>query len=136
MSEAIVALQISVRENGDVSIVDLLGRSTIGGGESVLLSERLRDLVTTGKYRVLLNLKNLSQIDSSGVSIIVEMYIFLTRIGGELKLLSPRGRVLDVLRVFRLLDVVPSFEDETNALTSFGLHYSTLIGVNDRGIEP
>lgn len=123
---AIVGLQISVRESGDVSIVDLLGRSTIGGGESVLLSKRLRDLVATGKYKVLLNLMNLSQIDSSGVSIIVEMYISLRRIGGELKLLSPRGRVLDVLRVFRLLDVVPSFEDETNALTSFGLRdYST-----------
>ncbi len=69
---------------------------------------------------------NLSQIDSSGVSIIVEMYVSLKRIGGELKLLSPRGRVLDVLTVYRLLDVIPSFEDETNALTSFGLRgYST-----------
>lgn len=121
-----MGLQISVRENGDVSIVDLLGRSTIGGGESVLLSNRLRDLVAAGKNKLLLNLMDLSQIDSSGVSIIVEMYISLKRIGGELKLLSPRGRVLDVLRVFRLLEVVPSFEDETNALTSFGLTcYST-----------
>ena len=48
------------------------------------------------------------------------------RIGGELKLLSPRGRLLDVLRVFRLLDVVPSFEDETNALHELGAkNYST-----------
>lgn len=119
-------LQISVREVGDISIVDLLGKSTIGGGESVELSKRLRDLVAAGKCKVLLNLMNLSQIDSSGVSTIVEMFISLRKIGGELKLLSPRGRVLDVLKVFRLLEVVPSFENETNALTSFGLTgYST-----------
>jgi anti-anti-sigma factor len=116
-----VGLQFSVRESGDISIVDLLGRSTIGGGGSVLLSKRLRDLVGSGKSRVLLNLRNLSQIDSSGVSVIVEMYISLRKIGGDLKLLSPRGRVLEVLRVFRLLDIVPSFENETKALTSFGL---------------
>ena len=47
------------------------------------------------------------------------MYVSVKRSDGELKLLSPRGRVLDVLRVFRLLDVIPSFEDETNALASF-----------------
>ena len=108
-----------MRECGDVSILDLLGRSTIDPGESELLSKHLRDLTATGKRKLLLNLANLSHIDSSGVSIIVEMYVSVKRSDGELKLLSPRGRVLDVLRVFRLLDVIPSFEDETNALASF-----------------
>jgi anti-anti-sigma factor len=111
-----VGLQISMRECGDVSILDLLGRSTIDAGESELLSKHLRDLTATGKRKLLLNL---SHIDSSGVSVIVEMYVSVKRSDGELKLLSPRGRVLDVLRVFRLLDVIPSFEDETNALASF-----------------
>ena len=114
-----MGLQISMRECGDVSILDLLGRSTIDAGESELLSKHLRDLTATGKRKLLLNLVNLSYIDSSGVSIIVEMYVSVRRSDGELKLLSPRGRVLDVLRVFRLLDVIPSFEDETNALASF-----------------
>jgi anti-sigma B factor antagonist len=122
----VVGLQISVRECDDVSILDLRGRSTIDGGESELLSKHLRDLTATGKRKLLLNLVNLSHIDSSGVGIIVEMYVSLKRIGGDLKLLSPRGRVREVLRVFRLLDVIPSFEDETNALTSFRLRgYST-----------
>jgi hypothetical protein len=49
----------------------------------------------------------------------VEMYVSINRCGDELKLLSPRGRVLDVLRVFRLLDVIPSFEEEIEALGSF-----------------
>ena len=113
-----MGLQISVRECADVTILDLLGRSTIGG-ESERLSKQLRDLTAGGKHNLLLNLKNLLQIDSSGVSIIVEMWVSLKRSGGELKLLSPRGRVLDVLKVFRLLDVIPSFEDEAEALESF-----------------
>jgi anti-anti-sigma factor len=95
-----LGLQISTRECGDVSILDLLGRSTINGSESELLSKHLRDLKASGKRKLLLNLMNLSQIDSSGVSIIVEMYVSLKRSGGELKLLSPRGRVLDALTVF------------------------------------
>ena len=114
-----MGLQILMRECGDVSILDLLGRSTIDAGESELLSKHLRDLTATGKRKLLLNLVNLSHIDSSGVGIIVEMYVSLRRSDGELKLLSPRGRVLDVLRVFRLLDIIPSFEDETDALESF-----------------
>jgi anti-anti-sigma factor len=114
-----VGLQISSREYGDVSVLDLRGRSTIDTGESESLSKHLRDLTVSGKRKLLLNLLNLSQIDSSGVSIIIEMYVSLKRRGGELKLLAPRGRVLRVLRVFRLLDVIPSFEDEAQALESF-----------------
>jgi anti-anti-sigma factor len=114
-----VGLQISVREYGDVNILDLQGRSTMDTGESELLSKHLRELTATGKRKLLLNLANLSQIDSSGVSIIVEMCVSLKRTGGALKLLSPRGRVRDVLRVFRILEVIPNFENEIEALESF-----------------
>jgi anti-sigma B factor antagonist len=91
----------------------------MGGGESELLSEHLRDLTANGKRKMLLNLVNLTQVDSSGVSVIVETYVSLKRQGGELKLLAPCGRVLEVLTVFRLLDALPSFDDETQALASF-----------------
>jgi anti-anti-sigma factor len=114
-----VALLISIRECGDVSVVDLFGRSTVDTGESELLSKDLRKLLDVGKRKLLLNLMNLSQIDSSGVSIIVEVFVSLKRAGGVLKLLAPRGRVLNVLTVFRLLDIIPSFEDEKDALKSF-----------------
>jgi len=114
-----VGLQISSRECRDVTILDLIGSSTINGGESELLSTHLRDLTAGGRSKLLLNLVNLSRIDSSCVSIIVEMSVSLKRGGGELKLLSPRGRVLDVLTVFRLIDVIPCFDDETEALESF-----------------
>ena len=69
--------------------------------------------------KVLLNLKELTHVDSSGVGVIIATYISLKRQDGDLKLLCPCGRVLKVLTLFRLLDVIPSFEDESEALASF-----------------
>ena len=113
-----VDLQIAIRESGDVVILDLRGRSTIGcGGE--LLSSNLQKLVADGKRKLLLNLTELTQIDSSGLGIIVRSYVSLRQKGGDLKLLCPWGRVLQVLNVLRLLNLIPSFEDETQALASF-----------------
>jgi anti-sigma B factor antagonist len=66
-----------------------------------------------------LNIADLTQVDSSGVSIIVGTYVSLKRQGGDLKLLCPGSRVLEVLTVFRLLKVIVSFEDEAQALASF-----------------
>jgi anti-anti-sigma factor len=114
-----VGLQISIREFSDITILDLRGRSTIDGGESELLSTHLQELVANGVRKLLVNLVNLTQVDSSGISIIVGTYVSLKRQGGDLKLLCPCGRVLEVLTVFRLLDTIPSFEDEAQALASF-----------------
>jgi anti-anti-sigma factor len=114
-----VSLQISTREAGDVVILDLRGRATIDGGESELLSSHLKKLVTNGVCKLLLNLADLTQVDSSGVSLIVGTYVSVRRQGGDLKLLCPRGRVLEVLTVFRLLEILVNFEDEAQALASF-----------------
>jgi anti-anti-sigma factor len=114
-----VGLQISIRESRDITILDLQGRSTIDGGESRLLDSQLQELITSGVRKLLLNLTNLTQVDSTGIGIIVKAYVSLRDQGGALKLLSPCGRVLDVLTVTRLLEIIPSFEDETQALVSF-----------------
>ena len=115
-----MGLDISIRESGDVTILDLRGRSTISGGESELLSGHLKELVAKGVRNLLLNVGDLSQVDSSGVGIIIETYVSLKRRGGDLKLLCPGGRVLQVLTVIHLLDIIPSFDDEAQALASFG----------------
>jgi anti-sigma B factor antagonist len=115
-----MGLHISIRESGDVTVMDLRGRSTIDSGESELLSSRLQELVAKGMRKLLLNIGDLSQVDSSGVSIMIETYVSLKRHGGDLKLLCPSGRVLQVLAVFHLLDIIPSFDDEAQALASFG----------------
>ena len=116
---AIVGLRVSIRKSGDVAIVDLRGRSTIDGGESKLLSNRLRELIAKGGRKLLLNLTDLTQVDTSGVTVIVGTYVSLRDQGGDLKLLCPCGRVLEVFRVLHLLEVIRSFEDETQALASF-----------------
>jgi anti-anti-sigma factor len=115
---AIVGLRVSIRESGDVTILDLRGRSTIDG-ESERLSRRLKQLAASGGRKLLLNLTDLTQVDSSGVGVIIDTYVSLKNQGGDLKLLRPRGRVLQVLRVLHLLEIIPSFEAETQALASF-----------------
>jgi anti-anti-sigma factor len=116
--EGSLSLQISIRELDDVTILDLRGRSTIEG-ESELLCKCLKQLVANGVRKLLLNLADLTQVDSSGVSVIVGAYVSLKRQGGDLKLLRPYDRVLEVLKVLRLLEIIPSFEDESQALASF-----------------
>ena len=111
-------LQISTRESGDVTILDLRGRATIGDGR-FLLSVHLRKLVAKGGRKLLLNLADVTRLDSSGISPAIGTYLSLSRQGGSLKLVCPRGRVQDVLRVMRVADFIPTFEDETQALASF-----------------
>jgi anti-anti-sigma factor len=113
-----VSLQVSIRQVGDVTILDLRGRSTIGS-DTELLRSHLQALVANRVHKLLLNLAELTQIDSSAVSILVRTYVSLTHLGGELKLLRPSGRVLLLLNMIHLLDIIPSFEDETQALASF-----------------
>jgi anti-anti-sigma factor len=67
-----MGLEISTRQSGDVTILDLQGRSTIEAGESQLLSRHLRKPLANDVRKLLLNLANLTRIDSSGVSVIIE----------------------------------------------------------------
>ena len=113
-----MGLQISIRESADVTILDLRGRVTIGV-DSDVLSVHLKKLVGKGVRKLLLNLEDVTQLDSSGISAVVGTYVSLSRQGGSLKLVCPGGRVQDVLRVIHLADFIPMFEDETQALESF-----------------
>ncbi len=79
----------------------------------------LRNVIDGGCRKLLLNLTELSQIDSTGVSIIVATYVSLRRLKGEVKLLHPTGRVQTVLAITHLLQVIPNFEEEAKAVASF-----------------
>ncbi len=115
---ATMDLQISIRESSDVTILDLQGRATIGTG-SDLLNGHLQKLIANGVRKLLLNLAGVTHLDSSGICAIIGTYVSLSRQGGSLKLLCPWGRVRAVLRVIRLPDIIPTFEDETQARASF-----------------
>lgn len=114
-----MGLEISTRQSGDVTILDLRGRSTIDEGESESLSRQLRKLLANDARKLLLNLAELARIDSSGVGVIIETCVSMRRRGGDLKLLCPRGTVLEVLNVLHLLEAIETFEDEPKALASF-----------------
>jgi len=114
-----VGLEISIRKSDDVTIVDLRGRSTLNDGESELLSSHLKKLLASGMHRLLLNLRELTYVDSSAIGILVGTYASLRQQGGDLKLLSPTERVRKVLTVFRLQNIIPSFEDEAQAVATF-----------------
>lgn len=113
-----MALEITLREQGDVTILDLNGRATIGLGND-LLNAKLRQVVDSGAKKLLINLAGMTQIDSSGISSVVRTFVTMERSNGSLKLLSPLGRVKEVLAVTRLLAAIPTFEDEAKALASF-----------------
>jgi anti-anti-sigma factor len=117
-SEGDVALEISERQVGDVLVLDLVGRATIGLGNDQL-NAKLRQVVESGAKKVLINLSGLTQVDSSGISSIVRTFVTLERAGGAMRLLSAGGRVRDVLTVTRLLAAIPNFDDEKQALASF-----------------
>jgi anti-anti-sigma factor len=114
-----VALQISIRESGDITILDLQGRATINDGESDLLTAKLEGLIAKGVRKLVLNLVDLSHVDSSGFSVIVKVCVALRAQGGDLRFIRPRGRALLAFNVLRLLDLIPTFETESEALDSF-----------------
>jgi anti-sigma B factor antagonist len=113
-----MGLQVAIRHSGDVVILDLQGRATIGPSND-LLSGQVRRLIDDGASNVLLNLSGVTQFDSSSLSTIVRAFVSLRNRGGSLKLLSPRGNVKLVLETLRLLNAIPSFEDEAAAVASF-----------------
>ncbi len=89
------------------------------GPDNDLLNGQLRKLVNEGARKLLLNLADVTQVDSSSIATIARTFVSLSRQGGSLKLLRPRGRVLVVLELMGLLRAIPSFEDESEALASF-----------------
>jgi anti-sigma B factor antagonist len=113
-----MGLQVSIRQFAGVTILDLQGRVTIGR-DNDLLSSHLRKLIGDGERKVLLNLTNLTQVDSSGLGTIVHAYVSLRHEGGSLKLLRPHGDVKLALETLHLLGLIPSYDDEAQALASF-----------------
>ena len=114
-----MALQISIRESAGITILDLQGRATISDGESELLRSKLEELIAKGVRKVLLNLADLSHVDSSGFSVIVKVCAELRGQGGDLRFIRPTGRALLAFNVLRLLDLIPTFDTENEALASF-----------------
>jgi anti-sigma B factor antagonist len=111
-------LNISERQAGDVTILDLDGKVTIGEG-SVALRSAIRRLVGEGKKKILLNLSGVGYVDSSGIGELVSSFTAVNKEGGQLKLLNLTQKIQDLLAITKLLTVFDTFENEGDALGSY-----------------
>jgi len=101
-----------------VTIVDISGRITLGEGSSTL-RETVRDMLSKGQKKILLNLGDVSYIDSSGIGELVSSFTSVNNQGGQLKLLNLQKKVHDLLQITKLYTVFEVHTDEAAAVRSF-----------------
>jgi anti-sigma B factor antagonist len=111
-------MQIEERIIGDVTILDLKGKMTLGEGDE-LLKDKIKSLIHQGQKKLLLNLEGVPYIDSAGLGEIVRTYTTVSRQGGSLKLVNLTKRITDLLSITKLLTVFETFDTEPDALKSF-----------------
>jgi anti-sigma B factor antagonist len=111
-------VKLTTHENGDVTVVDASGKLTLGEGTS-LLRTKIRELVAGGSRRIVLNLADVTYMDSSGLGELIAAHTTVTTAGGEMKLLNLAKRVHDLLKITKLYTVFEAFEDESAAVNSF-----------------
>lgn len=113
-----MSAKLTTREVGDVTIVDVEGRITLGQG-STSLRDKVKELVALGKIKIILNLLDTAYVDSSGVGELVAGFSKLSNYGGTLKLLHLGQRIQDLLDITKLSHVFEIFTDEEEAVKSF-----------------
>ena len=114
-----MSMKASTRQVDGVTIVDLSGRITLGEG-SVVLRDTIKDLLSKGQKKILLNLGDVSYIDSSGIGELVSAFTSVRNQGGELKLLHLTKKVHDLLQITKLYTVFDVKDDEAQAIAAFG----------------
>jgi anti-sigma B factor antagonist len=114
-----MALTAKTREVGNATIVDLHGKITLGENTGILRDE-LRSLLAQGKKNVILNMKDVSYVDSAGLGELVGAYTTAANQGGALKLLHLQSKMKDLLQITKLETIFPTFEDEQKAIQSYG----------------
>lgn len=111
-------MKASFRQVGDVAVLDLSGKITIGEGD-VVLRDKVHELLDAGKSKILLNLQSVTYMDSAGIGELVACYKRAREKGGAMRLLNPSGKVADLLQLTKLEQVFETFAGEQEALKSF-----------------
>ena len=111
-------MQIDERKVGEVTVLDLKGKLTLGDGDELLRS-KINGLVQAGAKRIVLNLGEVPYIDSAGLGEIVRTYTTVSREGGSLKLLNLTKRIVDLLAITKLLTIFETYDTEAEAVKSF-----------------
>jgi anti-sigma B factor antagonist len=113
-----MSMKVSTRQVDGIVILDLSGRITLGEG-SVTLRDAVRDVLAKGTKHILLNLAEITYIDSSGIGELVSAFTTVKNAGGELKLLNLTKKVHDLLQITKLYTVFDVKDDEASAIASF-----------------
>ena len=111
-------MQIEERSAGDVTILDIKGKITLGDGDE-LLKDKIGSLIQQGRKKLVLNLAEVPYIDSAGLGELVRTYTTVSRQGGSLKLLNLTKRIEDLLSITKLLTVFDTYDNEADAVKSF-----------------
>src|SRR5436309_16122796 len=113
-----MSLKSSTRQVDGITVLDLSGRITLGEG-SVILRDVIREILGKGEKKILLNLGDVTYIDSSGIGELVSAFTAVRKEGGELKLLNLTKKVHDLLQITKLYTVFDVKDDEAAAISSF-----------------
>ena len=113
-----MSMKVTTRQVDGITILDLSGRITLGEG-SVTLRDTVRDVLAKGSKHILLNLEDISYIDSSGIGELVSAFTSVKNAGGELKLLNLTKKVKDLLQITKLYTVFDIWDNEASAVSAF-----------------
>ncbi|HYB93827.1 MAG TPA: STAS domain-containing protein [Vicinamibacterales bacterium] len=111
-------MNIQKRRNGDVTILDLQGKLTVGDGAE-LLRDTVTSIVFQGDRKILLNLAGVPYMDSGGLGELVRCSMATRKAEGAVKLLNVGGKTADLMAMTKLLNVFDTFDNEAAALASF-----------------
>jgi anti-sigma B factor antagonist len=112
-------MQIAERSVGNVKVLDLSGPITLAKGDDQVLKDKVNSLVHQGSKHILVNLANVTHMDSAGLGELVGAYTTVTKSGGSMKLVNLTKRLHDLLSITKLLTVFDTYDSEPEALKTF-----------------
>lgn len=111
-------MNVNTRQVGEVTILDLKGKITIGSGD-VALRNAIQEVINSGAQKILINMSDVSTIDSSGIGELVSAYTTATNRGAKLKLINLPSKVTDILTITQLITVFDVYDSEAEGIASF-----------------
>lgn len=119
MGVRIVGLKATLRQVNSITVMDISGQITLGEGVTQL-RELIRERLEKGNKHLLLNLADVTYVDTTGMGDLVRGFTTVSNQGGHLKLLNLSAKVKELMQVTRLYAVFEIYDDEGKAISSFG----------------
>lgn len=111
-------MKTKIRKADNVTILDLKGKITIGTGD-VMLRDHINKVLEQGERSILLNMADVTYVDSSGMGELISSYTSVTKRGGKLKLLNLPVKIRDLLQITQLITIFEAYDNEYEAVSSF-----------------